>query len=147
MALPAIPNKGRRIRRFPVHGSATYVEGAPVLLDAAGLIIEAGADPATILGFAASDAVLTELDPDPGFKLVFVAYPDSTFFLEGVDPDPVAGDVGEARELAVDGNGVAQVDTTTVATRMTIEDIYVKGAGPAGFYEVSILAANRQFQV
>lgn len=146
MALPAIPNKGRRIRRFPLKTGETYKEGAPVLLDVNGEILEAGADPATILGFAASDAVFTDLDPDPGFKLVFVAYPDSTFFLEGVDTDPVAGDVGELRELAVDANGVGQVDTTTVNTRLLIEDIFVKGAGPVGFYEVSILAANRQFQ-
>ncbi len=147
MALPAIPNKGRRIRRLPVDAGATYVEGAPVLLNAAGAIIEAGADPATILGFSASDAVLTQLDPDPGFKLVFVAYPDSTFFLEGVDPNPVAADVGDQFELAVDGNGVGQVDTISVAPRLLVEDIYIKGDGPAGFYEVSILAANRQFQV
>jgi len=147
MALAAIPNKGRRIRRFPLEGAQTYVEGAPVLLDANGEITEAGADPATILGFAAHDAVLAELDPDPGFALVFVAYPDSTFFLEGTDPDPVAGDVGEQRDLDVDGVGVGTVAITTAATRMTIEDIYVKGDGPAGFYEISILAANRQFQV
>jgi hypothetical protein len=147
MALPAIPNKGRRIRRFPLKTGETYVEGAPVLLDANGEIVEAGADPATILGFSASDAVLTDLDPDPGFKLVFVAYPDSTFLLEGTDTDPVASDVGEARDLDVDGNGVGTVASTTAATRMTIEEIFVKGAGPVGFYEVSILAANRQFQV
>ena len=146
MALPAIPNKGRRIRRFPLESAATYVEGAPVLLDSSGEIIEAGADPAVILGFAAHDAVLIELDPDPGFALVFVAYPDSTFFLEGADPNPVAADVGTEFELAVDGNGVAQVDTISVASRLLVEDIYIKGAGPAGFYEISILAANRQFQ-
>ena len=147
MALPAIPNKGRRIRRFPLESAQTYVEGAPVLLDANGEITEAGADPATILGFAAHDAVLTELDPDPGFALVFVAYPDSTFLVEGTDPYPTAGDVGEQRDLDVDGNGVATVAITTGATRFTIEDIYVQGAGPAGLYEVSVLAANRQFQV
>lgn len=147
MALPAIPNKGRRIRRFPLESAATYLEGAPVLLDASGEIIEAGADPAVILGFSAHDAVLTELDPDPGFALVFVAYPDSTFFLEGTDPDPVAGDVGETRDLDVDGVGVGTVASTTAATRMLIENIFIKGDGPAGFYEISILAANRQFQV
>ncbi len=125
MALAAIPNKGRRIRRFPLEAAATYVEGAPVLLDANGEVIEAGADPAVILGFAAHGAVLAVLDPDPGFCLVYVAYPDSTFFLEGVDTTPVATDVGEARELAVDGDGVAIVDTTTVKTRFTVEDIYI----------------------
>ena len=147
MALPAIPNKGRRIRRFPIAAAQTYLEGAPVLLSAAGEITVAGADPATILGFAAHNAVLSQLDPDPGFGLVFVAYPDSTFFLEGVDTTPLATDVGEQRELAVDGNGVAQVDTTSVVSRLLIENIFVKGGGLTGFYEVSILAANRQFQV
>lgn len=146
MAQSAIPNLGRRIRRFPLASGESYVEGAPVLLDANGEIAEAGADPATILGFAASDAVLTDLDPDPGFKLVFVAYPDSTFLMEGTDGSPVAGDVGEARDLDVDGNGVGTVASTTAATRLLIEDIYIKGAGPTGLYEVSVLAANRQFQ-
>lgn len=145
MALPAIPNKGRRIRRFPVAAGETYVEGAPVLLDASGEITEAGADPAVILGFAAHDAVL-EFDPDPGFGLVYVAYPDSTFLMQGLD-DPVAADVGDQFELAVDANGVAQVDTAQVNNRLLVEDIYIQGAGPGGLYEVSILAANRQFQV
>ena len=146
MALPAIPNKGRRIRRFPLESSATYVEGAVILLDANGELVEAGADPAVILGFAAHDAVLTELDPDPGFALVFVAYPDSTFFLEGL-ADPIPGDVGESRDVGVDGNGVALVDDASGASRLRIEDIYLKGVGPTGFFEVSVLAANRQFQI
>ncbi len=146
MALPAIPNKGRRIRRFPLESSATYVEGAVILLDANGELVEAGADPAVILGFAAHDAVLTELDPDPGFALVFVAYPDSTFFLEGL-ADPIPGDVGESRDVGVDGNGVALLDTASGAARLLIEDIYLKGVGPTGFFEVSVLAANRQFQI
>lgn len=146
MALPAIPNKGRRIRRFPLESSATYVEGAVILLDANGELVEAGADPAVILGFAAHDAVLAELDPDPGFALVFVAYPDSTFFLEGL-ADPIPGDVGESRDVGVDGNGVALLDTASGAARLLIEDIYLKGVGPTGFFEVSVLAANRQFQI
>ena len=145
MALEAIPNKGRRIRRFPRESATTYKEGAPVLLDASGEVIEAGADPAVILGFAAQDAVLTN-DPDPLFTLVYVAYPDATFFLEGL-ADPVAADVGDDREIGVDANGVALVDTTTVNTRLRIEDVYIKPGGTAGFFEVSILAANRQFQV
>lgn len=145
MALPAVPNKGRRIRRFPIATGETYVEGAPVLLDANGEITEAGADPATILGFAAHDAELT-FDPDPGFGLVYVAYPDSTFLMEGLD-DPVAADVGDQFELAVDANGVAQVDTAQVANRLLVEDIYLRPGQTTGFYEVSVLAANRQFQV
>lgn len=148
MALPAIPNKGRRIRRFPVKTAEAWVEGAILLLDANGELIEAAADPAVILGFSAHAIPLSVLDPDDGFALVYVAYPDSTFFLEGVDTTPVATDVGEKREVAIDGDGVAQVDTTTVNTRLLIEDIYTKGTGVLeGFYEVSILAANRQFQV
>ncbi len=147
MALSAVPNKGRRIRRFPLKAGETQVEGAPVLLDANGECIEAGADPAVILGFAAHDVVLVELDPDPGFCLVYVAYPDSTFLMEGTDTTPVAGDVGEPRDLDVDANGVGTVALTTAFTRLLIEDIYIKGDGPGGIYEVSVLAANRQFQV
>lgn len=146
MAAPAVPNKGRRIRRFPLAAGETYVEGAPVLLTA-GEITEAGANPAVILGFAASDAVLVELDPDPGFKLVYVAYPDSTFLVEGT-ADPAVANVGVAFDLDVDGNGVAEVDTaSSAAARLLVEDIYIKGDGPGGLFEVSVLAANRQFQV
>lgn len=145
MALPAIPNKGRRIRRFPLAAAETYVEGAVVLLDAAGAVAEAGADPAVILGFAAHDAVLT-FNPDPGFVLIYVAYPDATFLLEGTR-DPVAADVGDLRELAVDGAGVAQVDlTASTNNRFKIEDVYIKPGSLAGLFEVSVLAANRQFQ-
>lgn len=147
MALPTIPNKGRRIRRFPVKTAEVWVEGAILLLDANGELIEAGADPATILGFAAHAIPLAVLDPDAGFALVFVAYPDSTFMMEGVDTTPVATDVGESREVGIDAAGVAIVDTTTVNTRLVIEDIYIKDPGPNGFYEVSVLAANRQFQI
>jgi hypothetical protein len=98
------------------------------------------------LGFAAHDAVLVELDPDPGFALVFVAYPDSTFFLEGL-ANPLPTDVGESRDVGVDGDGVALLDTASGASRLRVEDIYLKGDGPTGFYEVSVLAANRQFQI
>lgn len=148
MALPAIPNKGRRLRRFPLAAAQTYVEGAPVLLDAAGAIIEAGADPAVILGFAAHDAVLTRIDPDPGFALVYVAYPDATFLMEGIGGNPLATHVGESFELAVDANGVAAVDVATqVANRLRVEDIYLKPGSVEGLFEVSVLAANRQFQL
>lgn len=141
MALPAIPNKGRRIRRFPLEAAQTYVEGAPVLLNATGEVIEAGADPATILGFAAHDAVM-DFDPDEGFALVFVAYPVSTFWLQGLS-DPVAADVGDQRELGIDADGVALVDDTAVAPRFLIENVDLT----RNLFEVSVLAANRQFQV
>lgn len=146
MALAATPNKGRRIRRFPLAAAQTYVEGAPVLLDAAGAITEAGADPAVILGFAAHDAVL-DFDPDPGFALVYVAYPDATFLMEGT-ANPLVTHVGESFELAVDADGVAIVDVATqVANRLRVEDIYLRPGLLTGFFEVSVLAANRQFQI
>jgi hypothetical protein len=146
MALPAIPNKGRRIRRFPLAAGETFVEGAPVLL-VAGEVTEAGADPATILGFAAHDAVLTRIDPDPGFSLVYVASPDSTFFVEGT-ADPRGANIGTAYDVDVDANGVALIDPASVAAAiLLVEDIYLKPGSLTGFFEVSVLAANRQFQV
>lgn len=146
MGLPAVPNKGRRIRRFPIAAGETYVEGAPVLLDGAGEITEAGADPAVILGFAAHDAELT-FDPDPGFGLVYVAYPDATFLIEGT-ADPVVANVGIAYDLNVDADGSAEIDTASVvAARLLVEDIYLKPGSTSGLFEVSVLAANRQFQV
>ncbi len=145
MALAAIPNKGRRIRLFPLAPAQTYREGAPVFLDANGLLTEGGADPAVILGFAAHDAVMT-FDPAPGFGLVFVAYPDSTFLMEGTR-DPLQADVADLRELAKDAQGRAIVDLTAqTLNRFKIEDIYLKPGSLSGLFEVSVLAANRQFQ-
>lgn len=142
MALPCIPNKGRRIRSFPVDAAATFVEGAPVLIDTDGELIEAGADPAVILGFAAEPAVAANLAPSTE-RLVYVAYPDSTFWMEGTS-GPAVADVGDLYELGVDGNGVARLDKTAqVANRLKIEDIDLT----RNLYEVSVLAANRQFQV
>lgn len=146
MALAATPNKGRRIRRFPLAAAQTFLEGAPVLLDANGAVTVAGADPAVILGFAAHDAVPT-FHPDPGFQLVFVAYPDATFLMEGT-ANPLATHVGESFELAVDAQGRAIVDVATqVANRLRVEDIYLRPGLATGFFEVSVLAANRQFQI
>lgn len=146
MALAATPNKGRRIRRFPLEAAQVFLEGAPVLLDANGEVTVAGADPAVILGFAAQDAVL-DFDPDPGFCLVYVAYPDATFLMEGT-ANPLVTHVGESFELAVDADGRAIVDVATqVANRLRVEDIYLRPGLATGFFEVSVLAANRQFQI
>ena len=137
-----VPNKGRRIRSFPLAAGETYVTGAPVLLDAAGAITEAGADPAVILGFAAEPAVAANLAPSAE-RLVYVAYPDSTFWMDGTRA-PTAADVGDSYELGVDGNGVARVDfTAQVNNRLRIEDIDTT----RNRIEVSVLAANRQFQI
>ncbi len=142
MALPAIPNKGRRIRSFVMNVGETYVEGAPVLLDTPGDIIEAGADPAVILGFAAEPAVAANLEVEAGKRLVYVAYPDSTFWIEGT-ANPVQADIGDQYELGVDGNGVACLDKTAqVNNRFTIEDVDLT----RNLYEVSIIGVNRQFQ-
>ena len=141
MALPAIQNKGQRTRAFPLASGETYVEGAPVLLNASGEIAEAGADPAVILGFAAEPAVAANLAP-AATRLVYVAYPDSTFWVEGTAV-PVAADVGDQYELGVDANGVARLDKTAqVANRFTIEAVDLT----RNLYEVSIIGVNRQFQ-
>ena len=140
MALPAVPNKGRRVRAFPVEAAQTYVEGAVVLLDASGEIIIGGADPAVILGFAAELAVAVELAPAVT-RLVYVAYPDSTFWISG-SANPVAADVGDQYELGVDA-GVARLDKTAqVNNRFTIEAVDLV----RNLYEVSIIGVNRQFQ-
>lgn len=140
MALPAIQNKGQRTRAFPVASGQTYVEGAVLLLDASGDLILAGADPAVILGFAAEPAVAANLAP-ADTRLVYVAYPDSTFWIEGSSV-PVAADVGDQYELSVDA-GVARLDKTAqVNNRFTIESVDLD----RDLYEVSIIGANRQFQ-
>lgn len=139
--MSAIPNKGRRIRSFPIAAAQTYPLGAPVLLNAAGAIVEAGADPAVILGFALEPAVAANLAPSAE-RLVSVAYPDSTWWIEGTT-NPVAADIGDQYDVGVDGDGVARLDhTSQAAIRLTIEDIDTT----RNLYEVSIIGVNRQFQ-
>jgi hypothetical protein len=141
MSLPAVPNLGRTIRRYPLAAAQTYAEGGALILNAAGALEFAGADPATILGFAPHAAVL-EHDPDPGFALVFVAKANSTYWLKGTR-NPVDADVGDSFGILHDANGIAIVDADdAVSPRVQVETIDTI----RNLWEVSVLPEVRQFE-
>jgi hypothetical protein len=144
MAIPATPNRGRRIIRYPIADAETYVEGAPVVL-VAGEITECAADPTEVLGLAATPATL-EFDPYGGDGLVYVAYPDATFLMQG-STDPLPSHVGNVYGIGVDGDGVAFLDIADVTNLvLQVENIYIVGDGPGGIFEVSFVGAVRQLQ-
>lgn len=139
MPQPAICNKGRQVREYPIAAGQTFVEGAAVL-HVDGEIEECGADPAAILGFALHDA---GVDPDPSIVLVALAGPESTFFLAGSSA-PLATDVGVDYGIAKHADGEWIVDKTDVLEpRLHVESVDLT----RGLFEVRVLGANRQLEV
>ena len=143
MALPLTPNKQREIRRYPLKSGETPVEGGIALIEiASGTVVVAGADPALIAGFFTSpDPATLSFDPYSPDVLIWLAYPGSTFWMEGTS-NPVQANVGNKFGIGVSVE-VAIVDITdTVNTRLLVEDIDTD----LNLFEVSVLAANRQLQ-
>lgn len=143
MALPLTPNKNRQLRRYTMKANETPVEGGIALVEiASGTVVVAGADPALIAGFFTSpDPASLSFDPYPGDVLIWLAYPGSTFWMEGTSA-PVAANVGNKYGIGVSSE-VAIVDITdTTALRLLVEDIDTDW----NLFEVSVLAANRQLQ-
>lgn len=147
MALPAIPQNEPKYRVFTPDAAQVYVEGAVLLVDVDGEVIEAAADPAVILGFALEDAVHVN-DPEPnGRRVVAIAHPTATFWIEGRNGSdlavtPALTNIGEAYGLFKEvSDGVWRMDIAeTVATRVSIVDIDIDRK----LFEVRVLAANQQ---
>jgi len=140
--LPAIPNEGRIVRRYPLASGETPLEGGAVYL-VTGEITVCGADPATILGFAAHDYPgALEIDPYNGDMLVYVAGPDSTFWMQAsttpTDYSYVGTAYGVAHEATTEVTYVDITDTTN--TCVTVEDVDLT----RGLVLVSILDSVRQ---
>ena len=139
--LPAIAQRNRTVREFPLDSAATFVHGAAALVDTAdGEVVEAGTDPALILGFAEHDAAA---DPLTTIVLVAVALPTSTFLIEA-SAALVASDVGKSYGLTKDGtSGVWFLDKakTGASARALVEEVDLTRA----LAEISILQTNRQF--
>lgn len=142
MALPCTPNKNRQLRRYTMKVGETPVEGGIVLLDGSGLATVAGADPALIAGFFSSpDPASLSFDPYPLDVLIWLAYPGSTFWMEG-SSNPVVADIGVKYDIGV-STEVAIVNKASVAAvRVFVEDIDTDW----NLFEVSVLATNRQLQ-
>jgi len=141
MALPLTPNKNRQLRRYTMKVAETPVEGGIALVElASGTVVVAGADPALIAGFFATpDPASMTFDPYPLDVMIWLAYPGSTFWIEGTSA-PVVGNIGNEYGIGVSAE-VAIIDIAdTTNKRLVVEDIDTDW----GLFEVSVLDANRQ---
>lgn len=147
---PALPNRGRHIREYALVTDEDYAVGAAIVFNA-GEIEEAGANPSSILGFAAEESIYEDgEDFNPGRRLVFVAEANSTFWMsigELDSPDIVEVDVAESMIGDTFGitehtdSGIWYVDNDKDAAnqRVIVEDIDER----RNLVEVRVLAANR----
>ena len=135
-ATPAVG--GRNIRQHSLAAAQTFKLGAAVLLDASEDIIEAGADPALIRGFAAEPA---GKDPEGALKiLVYAADQGEKFWMSG-DNNPVKADINQSYGIVKDADGIWTVDGTEVVnTRVYVHQVDLD----RNLYLVSVLEANRQ---
>lgn len=145
---PALAADGtRRIRQFSIAVASTYKLGAAVLLDAGEDLIEAGADPASILGFAAAPVTsgklvgeLADSSTDIGGAPVQLAEEGRLFWMAG-DSNPVKADINQKFGLVKDADGIWTVDKTDIVnTKVHVHDVDLD----RNLFLVSVLAANRQ---
>lgn len=132
------------IRHYPIASAEAWALGALVLLDGSEDLIEAGADPTSILGWAMAPASAGDLIGNmAGLGLecpVYVAEEGRKVWMSG-DNNPVKADINQVYGVVVDGDGIWIVDgTETTATRVYVHAIDTV----LNLYLVSILAANRQ---
>lgn len=136
MKMPAVVEDAE-VRQYDISGSEDFSHGAAVLLDGSQEVTEAGADPASILGFALGDAAVV---PFEGKCLVALAQGPGKFWMSG-DSDPTSSDIDTEYGVAEDSDGVWYVDTTdTSATRVYVIDVDTD----KNMYLVKVLEANRQ---
>lgn len=137
-AFPATPAfaADSSIREYVEGAAQTFKLGAAVVLTAQ-LIVECGADPASILGFAQHAAGKNI----PATKdLVAVASEGQKFWM-AAGTAYVAADIGVSFGIVKDANGIWVVDRTeTVNTRVYLHYVDLERQ----LALVSVLAANRQ---
>lgn len=135
-ALPAFA-ADHTAKEYTEAAAQTFKLGAIVLLDASEDIIEAGADPASILGFAAHPAGKNI----PATKdLVWVASEGQKFWMAS-STDPVKADINQNYGVLKDADGIWIVDKAeTVSTRIHTHMVDLDRK----LMLVSVLAANRQ---
>lgn len=147
---PAIPNRGRHIREYPLEATADYAVGAVLVFDA-GELDEAAVNPTAIVGFSAEPSEYPGgQDFNPGNRLVFVAEANSTFWISGgeyespdlVPVEPLPAHVGVIYGLTKDVNSgiwYLDFDKSGADQRAIVEDI----DQARGLFEIRILDANR----
>lgn len=125
------------IQQFDVKAAETFTRGAVVLLDANEDVIEAGADPAAVLGFAEHDA---EVDPDTTKVLVAKCDSEVARFWMAGDNNPLKSDINQDYGV-VKTSGVWLVDgTDTTNLVVHVHDVDLD----RNLYKVSVVAAARQ---
>ena len=116
-----MPYKEIETRAFPVAASQSFQAGEPVVVQAAGTLIEAATDPSTIDGIAAHRS--TDVDgTDLGVGQRVTVYevgPRQTFRTNSITSDgagatalvPTLANIGDFAGLALTGGGVWSLDT------------------------------------
>lgn len=143
MPIPAIPDEGRHIRRFPLASGETPEEGQSVELNTSGEVVAGAADPSSLLGFMASiNPNDMTFDPYEGDVLVYVARGDSTFWISGSSDPTDDDDIGTQYGLDLGTGDVAILDLTdTTNLVFVVEEVDLDRL----LYKVSVLDAVRQF--
>lgn len=142
MKFPAIPvAKDRRIVEYDLAASQTFVKGAAVVLNASEEVAECGADPASILGFAAEPA---GSNPESASKVLVCLCDNSRrFWIEG-DNAPTMDDVNQVYGLAKDADGYWYLDGAEASAL----SVYVHNVDTErDLYEISVLTTVSQIDV
>lgn len=141
--MPVVPQNAE-LRRYTMKTGETWTLGAAVVLDGTPEITECGADPATILGFAAHP---NGVEPYPTKCYVWLADDEKArFWITGSSDGsaiatPTEANLGEDYGLAKDGDGMWYLDLgDTTNVRAFVHRIDLE----QNRFEVSILEANRQ---
>lgn len=135
-ALPAFA-ADQSAAKYTEEAAQTFKLGAAVLLNGSQNIAECGADPASILGFAAHPAGKNIPATE---DLVWKASEGQKFWMAGTS-NPVKANINASFGIVKDADGIWIVDITdTVATRLYVHNIDLE----RNLFLVSVLAANRQ---
>lgn len=141
-ATPGAPHANREVRQYTLQAAQTFLLGAAVVADGSQNIGECGANPASILGFAAEPA---GLDPEGGPSstkiLVYIATELAKFWISCVNAAAYT-DTNTQIGLTKGSDGIWQADQTKTGVNARV---YVHQADVTrNLLLVSVLAANRQ---
>lgn len=138
------PGSGR-FRNYDITAAEAWKLGAAVVLAGApAKLVECGADPALIVGFAQAEVLAGDLIGElagKGFQCpVAVVGEDKKFWMSATS-DPADANLNIAYGIVADGDGIWVVDFTDVVnTRVYVHKVDVDRK----LVLVSVLAANRQ---
>jgi hypothetical protein len=147
---PVIFNEGYRYVNPPLAAAQDFKKGAPALLNTTGTVQEAGADPATILGFFTADAAQYDWKDDTlGTVNPSVPVALSTHVFRGTLKGTfAAADVGASFGLTEQAGGIWTVDRAKTGGDARVIILSVEDGVAVADIDVpvtfSVLSANRQ---